>query len=129
MIENKKGCCVPLVWRNIRVSWMEPKHGKCWKSEFLESELPIFISYLGKMKGITVFYNSFLYEHLQSVSIVWYELWIKVWYCFVLTLWKCQNYFLRTLKLPTYCFLSFAYLWICLEQSSFISIQNKIFLE
>ena len=57
---------------------MELKHGKCQKSEFFESELPIFISYLGKMKRITVFYNSFLYEHLQSVSIVWYELWIKV---------------------------------------------------
>ena len=49
---------------------MELKHGKCQKSEFFESELPIFISYLGKMKRITVFYNSFLYEHLQSVSIV-----------------------------------------------------------
>ena len=40
---------------------MEQKHGKCRKLQLFEGKLQVFISYMGKMKTISMFYN-FLYS-------------------------------------------------------------------
>ena len=39
---------------------------------------------------------------------------------------KVSEFHIWSLKLSSYCFLSFAYLWTCLKQSSFIVIRKKI---
>ena len=42
-------------------SWMERKHGKCWKLPIFEGRLWIFISYLSEMKTVSMFCNSCLF--------------------------------------------------------------------
>ena len=52
-------------WRNTKIcihgaSWMEQKHGKCWKLPIFEGKLQVFISYLSEMKIVSMFYNFFI---------------------------------------------------------------------
>ena len=50
--------------------------------------------------------------------------------CYV-TLWKCQNCFIWTLKLSSYCFLGLAYLWTCLKLLSALLtelLERRLFL-
>ena len=49
-------------WINIKIcihgaSWMEQRRGKCWKSPIFEGNLRIFISYLSKIRIVSMFYN------------------------------------------------------------------------
>ena len=39
---------------------MERKCGKCWKSPIFEGKLRVFISYLSKMRIVSMFYNFFI---------------------------------------------------------------------
>ena len=52
-------------WRNTKIcihrpSRMEWKRGKCWKSSIFEGKLWVFISYLSKMRIVSMFYNFFI---------------------------------------------------------------------
>ena len=61
-------------WRNTKIcinraSWLEWKHGKCWKLSVFEGTLRVFISYLSEMKivcCITLLYSSTFYSLFLS---------------------------------------------------------------
>ena len=57
---------------------MERKRGKCWKSQIFEGKLWVVISYLSKMRIVSMFYNS-------SYSSTFYSLFLPF---FVLEIFK-----------------------------------------
>ena len=61
-------------WRNTKIcthgaSRMERKPGKCWKLPIFEGKLRVIISYLSKMRIVSMFYNSSL--QLISTALFW----------------------------------------------------------
>ena len=53
---------------------MEQKHGKCRKSPIFEGKLQVFISYLSKMRIVSMFYNSSLFWHFLHLFLQFFVL-------------------------------------------------------
>ena len=109
--ERKKFYLVHLLWKKSVV----------FGSNSLKISIPFRVVLFGSNSPkMSVLFNM----KSDKKCLLWWYLSVVLYY---INPWRCQNFFIWTLKLSNYCFLSLALVNL-LKQRSFIVIRKKLFL-